>query len=100
MPCFVVLGKDASGLRDGGVHTRCIWIISPTWLGSATSNHHGVAAFDFATLSGCDQLVVGPTRASGGTLELLMTDVRDLVWVSVVAPSLTQTTPLCRQSFQ
>ena len=24
------------------------------WLGSTTTNHHGVAAFDFATVSGCD----------------------------------------------
>ena len=28
------------------------------WLGSTTTNRHGVAAFDFATVSGCDQLVV------------------------------------------
>ena len=56
------------------------------WLGSTTTNHHGVAAFDFATVSGCDQLVVGPTHARGGTLDLLMTDVPDLVRVAVVAP--------------
>ena len=56
------------------------------WLGSTTTNRHGVAAFDFTTLSGCDQLVVGPTHACGGTLDLLMTDVPDLVWVAVVAP--------------
>ena len=56
------------------------------WLGSATTNRHGVAAFDFAMVSGCDQLVVGPTLARGGTLDLLMTDVPDLVRVSVVAP--------------
>ena len=56
------------------------------WLGSTTTNRHGVAAFDFATVSGCDQLVVGPTHARGGTLDLLMTDVPDLVRVSVVAP--------------
>ena len=55
------------------------------WLGSTTTNRHGVAAFDFATVSGCDQLVVGPTHARGGTLDL-MTDVPDLVWVAVVAP--------------
>ena len=41
--------------------------------------------FDFATVSGCDQLVVGPTHARGGTLDL-MTDVPDLVQVAVVAP--------------
>ena len=42
------------------------------WLGSATTNCHGVAAFGFATVSGCDQLFVGPTRGRGGTLDLLM----------------------------
>ena len=49
------------------------------WLGSATINRHGVAAFDFATVSGCHQLVVGPTHARFGTLGLQMTDVPDLV---------------------
>ena len=56
------------------------------WLGSTTTNRHGVEAFDFATVSGCDQLVVGPTYARGGTLDLLMTDVPDLVRVAAVAP--------------
>ena len=28
------------------------------WLGSTTTNRHGVEAFDFATVSGCDKLVV------------------------------------------
>ena len=45
------------------------------WLCSTTTNRHGVAAFDFATVSGYDQLVVGPNHARGGTLDLLMTDV-------------------------
>ena len=36
-------------------------------LGSTTTNRHGIAAFDFATVSGCDQLVAGPTHARGGT---------------------------------
>ena len=31
-------------------------------LGSTTTNRHGVAAFDFATVSGCDQLVVAEHR--------------------------------------
>ena len=52
------------------------------WLGSTTTNRHGVAAFDLSTVSGCDQL----THARSGTLALLMTDVPDLVRVSVVAP--------------
>ena len=42
------------------------------WLGSATTSRHGVAAFDFATVSGCDQLVVEPTHARGGTPDLLI----------------------------
>ena len=54
-------------------------------VGSITMNGHGVAAFDFTTVSGCDQLVVGPTHARGGTLDLLMTDVPYLVHVAVVA---------------
>ena len=33
------------------------------WLGSTTTNRHGVAALDSATVSGCDQLVTGPTHA-------------------------------------
>ena len=56
------------------------------WLGSTTTNRHGVAALDFATVSGCDQLVIGPTRSRGGTIDLLMTGVPDLVRVGVVAP--------------
>ena len=55
-------------------------------MGSTITNRHGVAAFDFATVSGCDQLIVGPTHARGETLDLLMTDVPDLARVSVVAP--------------
>ena len=34
----------------------------------------------------CDQLVIGPTHACGRTLDLLMTDVPDLVQVAVGAP--------------
>ena len=56
------------------------------WLGSTTTNRHGVAALDFAAVSDCDQLVIDPTHARGGTLDVLMTDVLDLVRVAVVAP--------------
>ena len=37
-------------------------------------------------LSGCDQLVVGQTHTRGGTIDLLMTDVPDLVQVAIIAP--------------
>ena len=55
------------------------------WLGSTTPNQHGIVAIDFATVSGWDQLVVGSTQARGGTFDLLMTDVPNLVQVVVVA---------------
>ena len=58
------------------------------WLGSTTTNCHGLSAFDFATVSGCNQLVVGSTHEHGGTLDLLMTDVPDLVWVLSVGSHL------------
>ena len=54
------------------------------WLGSTTTNRYGVAAFDLATVSGCDQFIVGPTHGHGRTLDLLMTDVPDLVQVAIV----------------
>ena len=50
------------------------------------TNRLGVAAFDFATVSDCEKLVVGPTQARDGTLDLLITDVPDLVRVAVVVP--------------
>ena len=56
------------------------------WLCSTTTNRHDVAAADFATVSGYDQLVVGPTRACSKRLDLLMTGVPDLVRGAVVAP--------------
>ena len=70
------------------------------WLGSTTTNRHGVAAVDFATVAGCDQLVVGPTHTRGGTLDLLMTDVPDLVRVAVVWPIGNSDYPLCLQTFR
>ena len=54
------------------------------WLGSTTTNSRGVAAIDIATVSGYDQFIVGTTHAHVGTLDLLMTDVPDLVQVAVV----------------
>ena len=55
-------------------------------MGSPTTNRHGVAAFHFSTVSGCDQLVVCPTHARGGTPDLLMTVGPGPVRVAVVAP--------------
>ena len=49
------------------------------WFGFTATNRHGVAGFDFATVSGLYQSVVGPTHARGGTLDLLITYVPNLV---------------------
>ena len=73
--------RSASFLFVGNLHGN-----HQEWLDSTTTNRHGVATRDFATVSGCDQLVIGPTHARGGTLYLLMIDVPDLVRVTVVAP--------------
>ena len=56
------------------------------WFGSTTTNRHGFAAFDFATESCCDQLVVGLIHARDVTLDLMMTDVPVQVRVVAVAP--------------
>ena len=70
--------------------------------------HHEVAAFDFATVSGCDQLVVGPTHARGGTRDLLGADSltciklsvsQDLSLSCVEAGSLTPTSCSCPNCF-
>ena len=55
-------------------------------MGFTTTNRHGAAAFDFATVSGYDQLVVGPTYALSGALDLLMSNVPVLIWITVAAP--------------
>ena len=37
-----------------------------------------MAAFDFATVADCSQLVNGPTHRAGGVLDLVLTNVPDL----------------------
>ena len=70
------------------------------WLGSTTTNCHCVASLDFTTMSSCYKLVVGPIHARGGTLDLMMTDVPDLVRVAVIAPLGNSDQHLSRWSFR
>ena len=56
-------------------------------LGTTTTNRHGVTSFDFTAVHDFDQLVVNPTHVGGGTLDLSITDVPDLVRVAVVGPT-------------
>ena len=67
LSCLCMIGMAM--MRSG-------WVLQPR-------NRHGAEAYDFATVSGCDQLVVGPTHVCGGTLDVPMIDVPDLVWVDV-----------------
>ena len=50
---------------------------------SSTTNLHGSAARDFASSSGCEQMVTEPTQIDGGVLDLVLTDVFDIVGVRV-----------------
>ena len=46
------------------------------WLKSVSpTDRHSIAAFDFANLSGCTQLIKKPTHKLGNCLNLLLTDV-------------------------
>ena len=89
-PIFDCLLKLMSDVQAEDVHASLLFVGDlngnhQEWLGSTTTNRHGGAAFDFATVSGYDQLVVGPTHAGSGTLDLLMTDVLDLIRIAVLA---------------
>ena len=65
------------------------------WLGSTTTNCHGVVAFDFATCL----VVIGCRHGPCTWSRDLMTAVSDLVLVAVVAPIANLITHLCRRLF-
>ena len=44
------------------------------WKGSMTTNRHGVASFDFATVSSCHLLVIGPTHEHGALKKISRSD--------------------------
>ena len=57
------------------------------WLSSLSpTNQYGVAAYDFSCVSGCDQLVDGPTHISGNCLDLVMTDTPGIVTTTINSP--------------
>ena len=53
-------------------HSEWFWLVSPTY-------RHRRDALDFCNLSGCEQLVCGPTHIAGNRLDLVMTDEPDIV---------------------
>ena len=57
------------------------------WLNSISpTNCHGLSAYDFSSVSGCDQLVDEPTHVSGNCLDLIFTDVPGVVTSCVGSP--------------
>ena len=85
---FDYLLRSVAAMHADDVHASFLFVGDLNghhqyWLGSLTKNHHGVAGFDFTTVSGC---VCRPDHACGGTLDLRITDVPDLVWFAVLAP--------------
>lgn len=57
------------------------------WLGSISpTNRNGLAALDFSNLSGCEQLIQGPTHNSGNCLDLALTDIPGVVQTFTLAP--------------
>ena len=63
-------------------HSEWLEPLSPT-------DRHGRDAHDFCNLSGCEQLVPGSTHIAGNRLDLVMTDVPDIVDVVVCIPFAT-----------
>ena len=87
---FLFMGDINNCVQAEDVHASFLFMSDldghhQEWMCSTTTNRHGVTALDLATVSGCDQLVMGATHPHRGTLDLLMTDVPDLVQVTVVA---------------
>ena len=57
------------------------------WLNSISpTDRHGLCAYDFASVSACDQLVREPTHISGNCLDLILTDVPGVVTSRVGSP--------------
>ena len=81
---FEIQGADRKAsfifVGDLNVHHQN-WLVSVSNTDSA-----GIAALDFANLSGCDQLVQESTHRSGNCLDLLLTDVPQVVDVKVKPP--------------
>ena len=67
-------------VSDANAH-HCEWLesVSPT-------DRHGRDTLDFCNQSGCEQLVRGPTHIAGNRLDLVMTEVPDIVNLVVSTP--------------
>ena len=59
-------------VSDANAHHSELESVSPT-------DRHGRDGIDFCILSSCDQLVRCPTHTAGNRLDLMLTDVPDIV---------------------
>ena len=76
------LDKKASFIFVGDLNAHHV-----DWLNSVSpTDSHGEAAWDFASASGCTQLVSQPTHISGNRLDLVLTDAPGAVDVVVNTP--------------
>ena len=88
--CKQLMMRQSFFVGDANAH-HSEWLesVSPT-------DRHGRDAHDFSNLSGCEQLVRGPTHIAGNRLNLVMTDVPAIV--DVVVGRFVPTTVLRRRS--
>ena len=69
---WLLASMAAVHAEDVQVHASFLFVGYLNGLFVGYSNRHGAAAFDFATVSGCDQLVGGPTHARGASLQSML----------------------------
>ena len=67
---FDCLLTSMAAVQDEDVRASYLFVVDlnrhhQEWFCSTITNRHCVASFDFATVYGRDQLVVGPTHARG-----------------------------------
>ena len=75
--CYSLLTIAVFVFDDANVHHS-------EWLESVSlTDRHGRDALNFCNLSGCEKLVRCPTHIAGNRLDLVMTDVTDIVDVFV-----------------
>ena len=82
--CFLTaMGKVQSVDRKVSFFMGDVNVHHEERLASSTITVHGRAALNFASSAGCGQMVTEPTHFDGGVLDLLLTDIYDLVEIRV-----------------
>lgn len=53
---------------------------------ASPTDRHNISALDFSDVVRCEQLVRGATHRSGNLLDLVLTDMRGIIYVETIAP--------------